>query len=368
MALRKIGVGMVIIYYIFNMTLIGSAICLLFVVMEQITKRFFTAAWHYNILKCILLFFVVPFGKLGELFLQSRLMKPHMLNLVNVGRKVVPYYLNALGNNMFEHIEIYQYILTVWIVGMGVILIRQLVCYIRFRYIVRSNRITADWKLYAVTEQCKNELGIRKHIKLYVNEYINTPMLTGLFRPVILIPGNDFNTANAKCILSHELTHFKQKDVIIKFFTVMIRTIHWFNPVVYLLSSEMNKWCEYACDERNAVNMTHEMKKQYGMAILEAAVDMPVYSTDFGASLLLPKQDLKKRLMYMLNVKKMKKKVLVISVLFSIAFIGTGITFAFASESLSIGSWQKYDENFKKNDFLGNNIEDISASDIRVIE
>ncbi len=51
-------------------------------------------------------------------------------------------------------------------------------------------------------------------------------------------------------IFLHELNHYKRKDIIIKAFGLIINAIHWFNPLVYMLLKEMNKYCEYTIDEK----------------------------------------------------------------------------------------------------------------------
>ncbi len=44
--------------------------------------------------------------------------------------------------------------------------------------------------------------------------------------------------------------------------------LHWFNPLVYLLFRDMDKWCEYSCDEEITRKLSHAKMKNYAMAIL----------------------------------------------------------------------------------------------------
>ena len=47
-------------------------------------------------------------------------------------------------------------------------------------------------------------------------------------------------------IIQHELYHIKGHDAFIKFLQVVVVRIFWFNPLVYLLDSYLNRFCELA--------------------------------------------------------------------------------------------------------------------------
>jgi beta-lactamase regulating signal transducer with metallopeptidase domain len=231
---------------------------------------------------------------------------------------------------------------------------------------VVNNRRIADKNLCQMVNNCAKEMGIKRQVDLYINEYITTPMLTGIINPVILLPDNNINLEYAKYILSHELTHYKNKDVIVKRIAILIKTIQWFNPLIYLLIREMDKWCEYTCDEMNSYNLTNEMKKTYGMAILEAAVDIPVYSSNFGASLFLPKQNLKKRLMFMFNKNKMRKKVVCISGIILIIFINAAVLFSFSAECFYRDNQQMINGILEQDRGLQNNVSNAVSTKIQI--
>lgn len=69
-------------------------------------------------------------------------------------------------------------------------------------------------------------------IDLYVCGFVSSSMLTGFLRPVILLPEKHFETDELEFIFRHELIHYKRRDLVIKFLSVIAVSLHWFNPFV----------------------------------------------------------------------------------------------------------------------------------------
>lgn len=325
-----------LLYDMFTITLIGSVIYIIFKGTEQITKRYFSASWHYGLIKCIALFYCVPFGRLIRLFIGDGHISTNSLFYINDQQKLkisnATDYIQKISNVHLLRFKLYDLLIIIWILGIIILLLKQVICYVKFRCIVMNNKRKANEYLQDVADLCGMNQGIKQPIHIYVNEFISTPMLISSSKPIIILPNDNFNIHNAEYVLSHELTHFKYKDLLIKLGVLFIRTVHWFNPFAYLLSKDLNKWCEYACDEKNAVNLSIDKKKKYGLAILDAAAEMPVYGSNFSTPFLLPKQNLKERLTFMLNVKRMKTQTRILSFAIAVVFLSLGFVTVFTSE------------------------------------
>lgn len=61
----------------------------------------------------------------------------------------------------------------------------------------------------------------------------------------------------------HELVHLKRRDLIYKLIIFIGTTIHWFNPVIYLMSKISFEDLELSCDEVN-VEEWYRYKPQEG--------------------------------------------------------------------------------------------------------
>ncbi len=355
-----------LLYELIIMTMMGSLIFIIFKVTERITKKLFSASWHYGVLKFVILFFCLPFGKLYLFFANSNQIRSifhidsnasgqSVGSVVDLVHKISDYEI------LQGKLKLYELILLLWIVGISILLLRQILCFIKFRYIIACNKKVANTQLQEIAKICGDKQGIKKPIQLYINENITTPMLVGFFSPIILLPSDKLDLKLAEHVVSHELTHFRYKDLILKLAILLIRIIHWFNPFAYLLSREVDKWCEYTCDERNVIHLSHDLKKQYGLAILEAIAVMPVYGSNFGTPFLLPKQNLKERLLFMLDVKIMKTKTRILSITFASLLLTFGVVTTFVAENESESFIREM--NYSKKELINKKIIDTNYNE-----
>lgn len=84
-----------------------------------------------------------------------------------------------------------------------------------------------------ILQNIRNELGISKHIALYISNAIDTPCLIGIITPQVLIPNINLDIESWQLLLKHELIHYKNHDLIFRKILEIIRIIHWINPIMY---------------------------------------------------------------------------------------------------------------------------------------
>ena len=326
-----------IVYAFISMTVSGSVIFLLFKLTELITRHFFSASWHYRILKCVVLFFYIPFGTLYALLLKNAFIKllgsSPSANGANYNNGTITAIMNALKGFGINYSQLSSYLISIWIVGIIVLFVWQIICYIKFHHTISVYRNQANPHIIELANLCAKQQGISKPINLYVNEFIDTPMLIGFLTPSILLPTDQLDPQSAKYVLTHELIHYKNRDLFVKFAMLIIRIIHWFNPLIYLLLKDLDKWCEYSCDEKNVLNLPADLRKQYGRVILDAISVMPTYGTSFSTPFLMPKQKLKERLAFMINAKRMSMKARVLSYILMLSLMTFGVATAYAAET-----------------------------------
>jgi hypothetical protein len=96
------------------------------------------------------------------------------------------------------------------------------------------------------------------------------PMMTGFFKPLLLLPDLDYSDADLKVILKHELIHYRSRDIWYKLLMVCANAVHWFNPLVYLMTTASNRDIEMACDSELIKDSDSVFRKQYSETILSA--------------------------------------------------------------------------------------------------
>jgi beta-lactamase regulating signal transducer with metallopeptidase domain/biopolymer transport protein ExbD len=82
---------------------------------------------------------------------------------------------------------------------------------------------------------------------------IHTPILCGVFRPIILLPADiaEWTTpAERLSMIRHELAHIERRDPIVNLFQTALQIVFLFHPLVRYACRQLNLERELACDDR----------------------------------------------------------------------------------------------------------------------
>ncbi|WP_353095950.1 M56 family metallopeptidase [Tissierella praeacuta] len=293
---------MEILKYIFSMSVTGSIMFLIFLLIMPLTKKNFSSSWHYKMTIIILAFFILPIGSFIKLPINTSSnlfsMKaegyrnsddvPKDESIENVLEKeeiVVQHHNEKIENIDSPKVKDNTYnsvdkknkinfsgdiILYIWISGMVILFLYRIILYFRFKYTILKDSIEISHiQTIEVFNICKDKLNIKRTIPLKTYKGIGSPMLIGIFNPIVLIPILDKDIETLNMVFLHELNHYKQKDIIIKCFGFIVSTIHWFNPIIYILLNKMDIYCEYSIDEKVVGKMETGERKYYCETILK---------------------------------------------------------------------------------------------------
>ena len=190
----------------------------------------------------------------------------------------------------------------VWLAVGGIFLLWQLLSYAAARRaLLRAARPAEEGEL-ALLEALRRSSGIRRAVGLFRTGRIGTPMMLGLLRPVILLPGRPMPGGELEVVLRHELAHLRRGDVAYKGLMLLCNAVHWFNPLVWLMAREAGRNLEYCCDDDVVRDQDGAFRRRYGEILLETAAggSAPAFSTRFGGG----KGQLKGRLANLFQHKK----------------------------------------------------------------
>lgn len=113
------------------------------------------------------------------------------------------------------------------------------------------------------------------HTLVFTNDRIASPLVCGLTAPRIYLPTRmDFgNKELLRHILCHEVMHIRRGDNWLKFVMLVTLCIHWFNPLVWIMSKYMAADIETACDEA-VLRQYHDAdaKQSYAYSLLAMAI------------------------------------------------------------------------------------------------
>lgn len=97
-----------------------------------------------------------------------------------------------------------------------------------------------------------DQVGIWRKVSLAISTFTEVPVLVGYVKPVVLFPAAMFtglSSAQVEAILVHELMHIRRNDYLINLFQLAVEAIFFFNPFIWLLSHQIRKEREFACDD-----------------------------------------------------------------------------------------------------------------------
>lgn len=142
-------------------------------------------------------------------------------------------------------------IITAWLVGFFFFALR-LFSGLVYTYQLRKSVLPLQnyWTQYV--GHVASMLGIQRIIELAESEKINTPIVIGYLKPVILIPVGMLTGLSAEqleTIIIHELAHIKRHDFIINLIQSILETVFFFNPFIWYLSHLIRREREYCCDD-----------------------------------------------------------------------------------------------------------------------
>ena len=175
--------------------------------------------------------------------------------------------------NLSPKIQIRLFYLIAYIWGTGVLIFLLVVMISYFRFLCRKNKNSVKISDNKIFSEVKNELKISKHIGLKAAADIKSPMLVGVLFPTVYIPCREIPDDNMRMVLLHELTHYKRKDLLVKWFAILANAVHWFNPLCYLACANLSEACEVSCDMSVTKNMPEEEQKLYMQTILNLATE-----------------------------------------------------------------------------------------------
>ncbi|MDE6594247.1 MAG: M56 family metallopeptidase [Oscillospiraceae bacterium] len=129
------------------------------------------------------------------------------------------------------------------------------------------NRCKISLPFQTETDDLKATLDLRRNVDIRTCENAVSPFTYGIFRPVIILPG-DICGERLRHIIGHELVHIKRMDVLQKLMLAIALCIHWTNPSVWLLYVMAQRDMEITCDE-DAVRRFSFSPRSYAMTLIE---------------------------------------------------------------------------------------------------
>lgn len=232
----------------------------------------------------------------------------------------------------------------IWICGVVAVFAYHL--FMHYRFINAVSRWEERSETQEILETLENELretGVVADVFIYQCQFITSPLLIGFRQPKILLPNMELSQDELSMIIRHELIHFRRKDIWAKFIILLATALHWYNPVIWSLSKAISLQCEISCDNETMMNADMEQRQQYSETLI-GVIRQAKLKTVFASNFYCSKQNLKNRIVSIMDISVKKFSVAMITVI-ALFIIATGTLIAH-TQTASQPNGVQYNFNF----------------------
>jgi beta-lactamase regulating signal transducer with metallopeptidase domain len=158
-----------------------------------------------------------------------------------------------------------------WLIGVALLLMRRIRQQLLLIRRARRWRPFDDAAMESLVAACCRRLGVRSRVVVVMGDDQAGPAITGAWRPRIVIPQAVLAGCSGEqleMILLHELAHVRRRDLLWHEAFLLLRAIHWFNPVAWWAHHPLQTEREMACDEMVLDLAGGDRRQSYGMTLL----------------------------------------------------------------------------------------------------
>jgi TonB family protein len=118
------------------------------------------------------------------------------------------------------------------------------------RIAARAARVDDD-RWTGIANSVAAAYGIRREVVLLQTNAPELLATWGILRPRVLLPAHarDWSEDRIRVVLCHELAHVRRHDWFVQMSAEALRTVLWFNPLIWITCTRLRRESEQACDD-----------------------------------------------------------------------------------------------------------------------
>lgn len=291
---------------IFEKSISTGIIIFILLTLSSFLNRRYAAKWKYFIWIALALHLTIPFNidlSLPKLVinLPVKLATPIASNTNGI-----PIILEA--TNKTSGIALLDIIAFLWLIGCVLFLFIHISGFYYYKSkIMKYGTTMQNNHISNQVLKLSGELQINQNIQIIQYSDAESPMIIGFFKPILVLPNNDYSVKDLFFILKHELIHLKRHDIFYKLLFVIANAIHWFNPLIYIMQKEAVVDMELSCDERVLQGTDYTVRKVYTETLFSTIRRQYKKSTCLTTEFYGGKEVMKKRFINILDRSAQKK-------------------------------------------------------------
>ncbi|HWW89087.1 MAG TPA: M56 family metallopeptidase [Vicinamibacterales bacterium] len=152
-----------------------------------------------------------------------------------------------------------------WLVGAVCGLLTLIVGLARLARLARQSHEVVEGPWIQMVARLSRQYGIGRPVTLLKTAHPALLVTWGVRRPKIVLPSvaEDWTEDKLRIVLSHELAHIRRGDWLTQLVAELLRSVYWFNPLMWIACWRLRLESEQACDDH----------------VLGLGIDGPQYAT-----------------------------------------------------------------------------------------
>jgi beta-lactamase regulating signal transducer with metallopeptidase domain len=153
----------------------------------------------------------------------------------------------------------------IWMAGVGISVSFLLVGFARLAWLASRSRKILQGTWTDMADTLSRAFGLGRPVVLLQSDHPTLLVTWGLRQPKVILPraARDWPEDCVRVVLGHELAHIQRGDWLVQMAAELLRSVYWFNPLVWIACRRLRRESEHACDD----------------AVLGLGVDGPEYAT-----------------------------------------------------------------------------------------
>ena len=138
-----------------------------------------------------------------------------------------------------------------WLAGAAISLSVLFIAMTRLTWIASRSERVRDQRWVDLAEAAAREHRQQRTLVLLQSDHPTLLVTWGLMQPKIILPAvaREWSDDRIHVVLSHELAHIARWDWATQLLAELLRSIYWFNPLVWIACRRLRREGEHACDD-----------------------------------------------------------------------------------------------------------------------
>lgn len=178
-------------------------------------------------------------------------------------------------------------LLIIWLSGAVAILLYSCISHLLFRHRLLASAKPVSEEILSIYRKKMQVANLTVgDISVRTSSMIKTPLSIGLFprTTYLLLPERPYTEEELGLILHHEIVHISRGDSLCKFFLTCMLAFLWFNPLMWIAMRRCADDLELSCDEAVLYGRSPQVRKQYGLLLLQTAGVRRGFTSNLSAS------------------------------------------------------------------------------------